>query len=187
MTRLRLLPVLALITLAACAANSDLYLLPDPPATEQIGVRARTIEVRDIVLPSYAAEPDILLQGADTALRPVSGALWAEEPRVGMTQALARRLDLGTTATVAVEPWPLFDGPDLRVQVTVDRVLARADGVFEFGGQYAVTSTSGGAREFLRRFAIQEPLTGTGPDAVADALGRSLTRLSDTIARSIAR
>ncbi len=177
----------ALIALAACGGNDDLFLVPNIPMQEQIRVNTRSIEVRDVVLPAYAAEADILVQESDGALRPVGSALWADDPITGITQALAVRLDLGTTATVAVEPWPLFDGPDRAVQVTIDRMVALEDGYFELGGQFAMISRTGAAREFLRRFDIRRPLTGTDPQSVADALGLAVTDLATQIAASIAR
>ena len=145
------------------------------------------MEVRDVVLPAYAAESEILVQEADGALRPLGDALWADDPRTGITQALARRLDEGTSATVAAEPWPLFDGPDRSVQVSIDRMVAVEGGTFELSGQFAMISRTGAAREFLRRFDIQEPLAGTGPQEVANAMGRALNQLSTQIAGSVAR
>lgn len=175
-----------LMLLVAGCGSSDLFLVAQPDPVSQIAVQPRTIEVRDVVLPAYAAEADILVQDADGALRPL-GALWADDPRGAVTRAIARRLDLGTTATVAPEPWPLFDGPDRSVQVTVERLVARADGMVELSGQFAVISSSGAARDFLRRFAITEPYAGTDPQSVANAVGIALSTLADEIAGSVAR
>jgi len=183
----RLSLIVALLALSGCGGSNDLFLVPNTPMAEQVRVNTRSLEVRDVVLPAYAAEADILVQEADGALRPVRGALWADDPRTGITQALALRLDQGTTATVSAEPWPLFDGPDRSVQVTIDRMVAHAEGNFELGGQFAMISRTGTAREFLRRFSIREPLAGTDPQAVAAALGRALTSLTTEIAGSIAR
>lgn len=172
--------------LAACGSNA-LFLIPTGAVTEVVRVYPGTIEVRDVVLPSYAADADILVQDANGALLPVGGALWADDPQLGITQALARRLDLGTTAIAAAQPWPLYDGPDRSVQVTIDRMVARADGQFELGGQFAVLSQSGSAREYLRRFDILHPLAGTEPDQIAATLGLALTTLSGQIAQSMSR
>jgi uncharacterized lipoprotein YmbA len=176
----------AVIALAGCGSDA-LFLVPDYPVAAEVRVGTRTLEVRDVVLPAYAAESEILVQEADGALRPLGGALWADDPRIGVTQALARRLDQGTTATVAAEPWPLFDGPDRAVQVSIDRMVAVEGVGVELSGQFAMISRTGTSREFLRRFDITEPLAGTDPQSVADAMGRALTRLSTEIAASIAR
>ncbi len=176
----------AALTLAGCGSDA-LFLVPDYPVAIVVPVNTRSLEVRDVILPAYASETEILVQEADGALRPAGGALWADDPRSGLTQALARRLDQGTSATVAAEPWPLFDGPDRAVQVTVDRMIAVEGGALELSGQFAMISRSGTAREFLRRFDIREPLAGTDPQSVADAVGRAVTRLSGEIAATIAR
>lgn len=173
--------------LAACGGNDTLFLIPNAPVAEQVRVYPRSIEVRDVVLPAYAADAAILIQDEAGALVPLGGALWADDPQLGITQAIARRLDLGTTATAAAEPWPLYDGPDRGIQVTIDRMVARADGQFELGGQFAVLSQTGAAREYLRRFDILHPLAGTEPEQIAATLGLALSTLSDQIAQSLSR
>ncbi len=178
--------LIAALALAGCGSDA-LFLVPDTLAVEQVRVSSRSLEVLDVVLPAYAAESEILVQEADGALRPLGGALWADDPRTGITQALARRLDEGTTARVAAEPWPLFDGPDRSVQVSIDRMVAVEGGAFELSGQFAMISRSGTSREFLRRFDISEPLTATDPQAVANAMGRALSQLSAQIAGSVSR
>ncbi len=182
----RIAIVLLALTMSACGSD-DLFLVSTPPLASVVPVYPRSIEVLDVVLPAYAAQADILVQEADGALRPLGGALWADDPQLGITHALARQLDLGTTATAAPEPWPLFDSPDRRVQVTIDRMVARASGEMELGGQFAILSPSGGAQEYLRRFDIRQPLTGVEPQRVAEAMGRALGVLSDQIAESLAR
>lgn len=173
--------------LAACGASDALFLIPNAPVTEQVRVYPRSIEMRDVILPAYAADAAILVQDEVGALVPLGGALWADDPQLGITQAMARRLDIGTSATAAAEPWPLFDGPDRSIVITIDRMVARADGQFELGGQFAILSQSGTAREFLRRFDILHPLTGTEPDQVAATLGLALNTLASQIAQSLAR
>lgn len=175
------------LSLAACSGSDDLFLIPTADNAEQVRVYPRSIEVRDVVLPAYAADADILLQDADGALRPLGGALWADDPQLGITQAISRRLDVSTTATAAPEPWPLFDGPDRSIHITIDRMVARADGQFELSGQFAVLSPSGATREYLRRFDILRPLAGTEPEQVATTLGQALSALTDQIAQSLAR
>lgn len=177
---------LLVLTLAACGSD-ELFLVSTPPVAEQVRVAPRSIEVMDVILPAYAADAGILVQEADGALRPLGGALWADDPQLGITQALARRLDLGTTATAAPEPWPLFQGPDRSIQITIDRMIARAAGEVELSGQFAVTSPTGAAREYLQRFDIRQPLAGTEPQQVADAMGLALGALSDQIAQSLSR
>ncbi|TMV07142.1 membrane integrity-associated transporter subunit PqiC [Ruegeria sediminis] len=168
--------------LPACASNEALYLIAPTPGEKAVRVQARTIEMRMVSLPTYAAASEIIAQTPDGALHAQGNALWADDPERGMTAALARGLGERTGASVTMEPWPLSDGPDARVDVRVDQVYARADGSFELSGQFAVSSPDGVMREFVRRFDIRTPVQGEGPAAISNALAVALSRLSSDIA-----
>lgn len=183
MTR-HLLPLALIALLAGCSGAKEMYLITSDPAPAQTRVAARTVEVREVTLPGYAAASEIAFQTPEGALRTVKGALWADEPRAAVTRILAERLDTGTTASVAAEPWPLLDGPDATVSLRVDRMVARADGQFDLSGQFAVTYANG-ARDRLRRFAILTPLADTSPASIAAATGAALAQLSQDIAAAL--
>jgi uncharacterized protein len=180
-----LLIFLALLT-AGCGGPQTLYLIERPLPAETMRVPTRTIEVRAVVLPAYASASDIAIQGDDGALRTVRGAVWAEDPIVAVTETIARNLDLTTSARVAAEPWPLGEAPDHRLEVRIERMVARADGQFELTGQYALATAFGEGREVLERFVIVTPLRGDDPSAVAAATRTALGELSRTIARRLA-
>lgn len=170
--------------LSACNSNKDLYLIDATDAVAKQRVSARTVEVKEVTLPAYAAASEIAYQTETGALKTANGSLWAEEPRSAVTRIIAQRLDTGTTASVAAEPWPLLDGPDSTVTVRIDRMVARADGQFELSGQFAV-STNYGGRDRLQRFTILRQITGEGPGPIAGATGAALADLSEKIAKSL--
>lgn len=190
----RILPILALVTLAACGGNETRYPVEAAPAAGAVApapvrVRVSTIEVRDVVLPAYAEDSQMQTRGADGGLLALRGAQWAAPSAQAITAELARSLDLGSSASVAAEPWPLNDPADIRIEVRIDRLLPGADGRFEMGGQYAVSSLSGVMREFIERFDVTTPM-GAGdptPAALAAAYGASLAQLRDQILARLAR
>ncbi|WP_171179640.1 membrane integrity-associated transporter subunit PqiC [Ruegeria sp. HKCCD8929] len=181
---LSLILTVALAT-ACTPANDARYLISSAPGEKVANLRSRTIEVRLVSLPSYAAASDIVAEGEGGALLAFGGAQWADDPARGMTAALARGLNERTGASAAIEPWPLNTGPDARLDVRVDQVYAHADGIFELTGQFAVSSPEGTVREFVRRFGIRKPVNGTGPSATAEALARALAELARQVSLSM--
>jgi len=175
-----LLSALTLIV-AACGDNAAQYMLEEPATQQRVRVRVATIEVREVTLPAYAAASEIMLQAEDGALRSVPEAIWADNPVRAVTLALARNLDAVSTATAAAEPWPLEQPADVRVDVRIDRMVARADGQFQLAGQFAVAAPEGAVRETINRFDILHPLSADTPRAVAQATGAALQSLSQQI------
>lgn len=169
--------------LAACGGNEDLYLIGTNTSAGETRVSTRSIEVKEVTLPAYAAASEIAYQTPEGALKTAKGVLWAEEPRAAVTRIIAERLDTGTTANAAAEPWPLLDGPDTTVTVRIDRMVARADGQFELSGQFATSSFNG--RDRLRRFSILQPLADSSPATIATTTGAALAELSGQIATAL--
>lgn len=183
---MRKLLVLTLIFAAGCADNAARYLVDPPPAAAQVRVPVRTIEVREIVLPAYAAAVEIAGQEPGGALRNMRRAIWADDPVQGLTAALAASLDEGSTATAAAEPWPLSEPAQALVEVRVARMVAGTDGRFRMTGQYALTAPGGAISDRLRRFDIAVPMQGTDAAAVAGATGTAIGQLAQTILHDLA-
>ncbi len=188
MRKTHLYQTLALIlTLAACGDNNQRFLINTDAAVTPTRVSVSTIEVRDVSLPAYASASEIVVEQADGALKPVSKALWADDPVRGVTGALARSLAAKSTATVSAEPWPLADGPAVQLEVRVDQMVAGADGTFRLTGQFALSSPQGQIRDSLTRFAVAVPLVDTSPGAVAVSTGKAIDGLADEVMRKLRR
>lgn len=180
--------LLCTLALAACGSSNPARFLPEVAASSsQQRLRVSTIELRDIVLPAYGSAADILSEGPDGALKALKGAEWADNSAEALTADLARRLDLGGSASVAAEPWPLSEPADVRLEVRIDRIVAAQDGTFRLSGQFAVASPNLHMREFLERFAITVPLADQTAGGIAAAYGRALDDLSSRILRRLAR
>lgn len=175
------------LMLTACGDKSPRYLLDPPVAQDKVALRVSTVEIRDVTLPAYASASEILVQGADGSLKPVSKAVWADDPVRAVTLAIARNLEAVSTAKAAAEPWPLLDSAQVRVEVRVDRMVAQSDGSFRLVGQFSVASPDGIVRESLNRFDIIQPMTADTPADVATATSASLMTLARQIAATLRR
>lgn len=172
------------LLLGACSAkNTALYLMDPPALTVHLPDRLGRVEVRDVVLPQYASAPEITVQGPDGALRPHADQLWAETPGHAVTQVLADQISALSGATAVAEPWPLSSGPDRRLEVRIERMLAGADGQFRLKGQYFISPASGEGRDIARRFDLAVPLAGSGAAAIAQAQALALQQLAGRIAQ----
>lgn len=178
---MRRLPIVAVLFVAACSSAPELrYSVPQIDPGSGIAVSARHVEVRDVTLPTYAAEERIYIQQEDGALVASDALLWSDDPRRAMTLTLARTLNAVTSARVAPEPWPFDALPDAEVQVRVDEMVAEFGGTFRLSGQYFVGAPGGTLRERAHAFDIR---------IAYDVAGgvQSIARARATAVRDLAR
>lgn len=187
--RIAALTLVAALTLISCGdTNARFPIATDIAATApKVRVAVRTIEVRDVSLPAYAAASEIVVEQEGGALFVVPKAIWADDPVRGVTGALSRSLDLRSTASVASEPWPLAEPADARLEVRIDRMVAKADGMFELSGQFAIAAPDGAIRESVERFDVSAPMADSTPAAVAQATGVAIDALVDVIIKKLHR
>lgn len=183
---MKFLPLLLLPLLAACGTEPRYRIDSAAPVTAQ-RLAVSTLEVREVSLPAYAEASEILIEDASGALTQVESALWADDPRRAMTQSLAERLGLISSATVAAEPWPLEEPSQAAVHVRVSSMVARANGTFELSGQYALSSYDRIIRERVTRFDIRTQLPSAGAAGIAAAAGAATDQLADRIASDLSR
>ena len=171
------------LPLAACGSSDTARYLIDAPtaAVGQTRVSVASVELRDVSLPSHASGSEILVMDEGGALRPLGDAQWADDPERAVTGTLAELLDTRSTATVAAEPWPLLDGPSARVDLRIDRMLAKAPNLYEISGQAAVSAADGRPRERVERVSVTVPLTEITAPAVREAQGRAIAALADEL------
>lgn len=185
--RLAPLCLLAALTLSACGANPDYYLLPPPETAVQRPSPAKTIVVAEVGLPAYAEAEEIAALSGEGVVAVNQDALWADAPRRALTRHLVAALQTRLDAEIASEPWPELDRPALRVVVVADRLIGRPGGAVQFTGQYLLVAPDSGQIAASDRFAIAVPIPGEGYPALLEAYARAMEHLAEEIAARIAR
>lgn len=178
--------LLAVTLVAACAGpeKTGRYMIDPPAAEKRLPNKLGLTELREVSLPQYASGQEIAYQTEDGALRSRPDQIWADDPARAVTLALAGQISAVSGATVVAEPWPLAEDPQRRLEVRVEQMLARADGVLRLSGQYFVSPVGYGAgRDVVRRFDLVVPIEGEGPGAIAAAQSRAIDLLAEQIAR----
>ena len=169
-------------TLAACG-TPDRFTVAPPAITETVTVAFRSIEVRDVSLPSYAAADEISQQTEDGTLVSDKDILWADAPERALSLEVSRNLTRITGVRVASEPWPFEAFPEARLDIRFADIVARTDGTFSATGQYFV-GVPDGRRERSGLFDLTVPYDPDGgPKAIAAARGQIVLDLSYEIAR----
>ncbi len=183
--RTALLAALAATTvLPACGGAIQRYSIPPAEVEEaRIPVAYRTVEVREVSLPAYAASEEIHVRGKGGALMPQGDLLWSDDPARAVTLELSRYLAQMTAAQVAPEPWPFADRAAALVDVRVSEMFADGDAVFWMSGQYFVAPEAGG-RGRSGLFSLSAPIGPPGgPAAIAAARGEVVRDLARLVAR----
>lgn len=176
--------VLATFSLSACSnpEGTGRFIIDPPATTAQLPNRLGTAELKDVKLPEYASDQEIMWQTEDGAIRSNPDNLWADNPERGFTLALAREISQISGATVIGEPWPLAEPPQRELEVRVERALAQANGVYRLTGRYFVADDAGGGTNHARSFDISVPLASNQPGAIAAALSQAISQLAGQIA-----
>ena len=172
------------LTLAACGGTPDLYSVKPPTVTETIRINYRSVEVRDVSLPAYAAANEIAVEDAGGKLLTDSNILWADNPERAVALELAGHIARLSGAKVASEPWPFEAFPQARLDVRFESLIAGADGQFRASGQYFLGVADGG-RERSGLFDLGVPFDPAGgPEAIARARGQVILDLAVDIAKN---
>lgn len=174
------------LVLAACGTDQR-YLIDPPQVAGSARVQVATLEVLEVSLPAYAEASEILVEGPDGGLTPISNALWADDPVRAVTLAIAEQVGAGSSAIAAPEPWPLEEDAQAAVSVTVAQLVAQSDGALRMTGQYAISSYDRIVRERIVPFSIVQPMVDGTPNAIAAATGAAISQLSSEIIASLAR
>lgn len=178
---------ISLALLAACAGPINRVDLVPLQSEQRLRALVSSAMVRTISLPSYAAAEEVSVQGPDGLITSDGAILWADEPERAATLAVTRHLNTILSASVGPDPWPFIGLPDVTIEVRVEDMLARNDGVFRLRGQYFIGGDGIDFRTIVRSFDYAVPLAGAGVGGVAAAKSQALLLLSEDIAGQLGR
>ncbi|NNE54205.1 MAG: hypothetical protein HKN30_17590 [Sulfitobacter sp.] len=176
------LTLVAASFLAACGASERFAVTP-PPVTEKVRIAFRSVEVRDVSLPTYAASDEIHQQTEDGTLISSSDVLWADSPERAIALEISQNLARLTERRIASEPWPFEAFPDARLEIRFAELLATTSGQFRTSGQYFI-AVRDGRRERSGLFDLMVPFDPAGGTiAIARVRGQLILDLATFIAK----
>lgn len=185
------LPALLLgaLLLAACGTTppSRLYTLgAEAVADDRVNAQPRCVELVSVRIPELWDRPQIVLTKSANEVGISEFDRWAAPLKTEVPRVVARdlRRQLGTP-----DVWLRDDfagaKPDLRVQVTIERIDAVAGEGIRLEAAWAIRPVAGDAA-VVGRTAIIEPMAGYRHEAVVTALRRALSRMSAALAKDVA-
>ncbi len=198
----RLLPAIALVTLAGCSLPSAkpdptrYYLLSAPApamAPAAPAAHAVTVGLCRIELPVYLRSPAVVLRPGGTELRYAPEARWGEALGLGITRVLKESLRAQPAVRAVVAyPAPQAPTPDYEVAVSVlacEGLVGPASPRTRFAARWEVRSTAPGAAVLASGTYESPPAEWAEGDyaALTAKLGESVAALGQEIGAALAR
>ncbi|TNJ43352.1 membrane integrity-associated transporter subunit PqiC [Phaeobacter sp. B1627] len=169
--------------LAGCSGDPDLYVVPKSDVTAPVRISYRSVALREVSLPTYAASQDITLADEFGKLTTSADSLWADEGDRAVTLHLVRALSAVTSARVASDPWPFLNRPEVTIDVRFEEFLAAQSGTFTLRGMYFIAPEDVNRADRSRSFEITESFAADqGIPAIAAARSAALGTLAEDIA-----
>ena len=132
--------LIAATLLAGCIPTEDpvLYTVPGAATDRRVSVPQQTISVREVSLPTYAANEEISVLVTGGQIAEDGNNLWADDPVRAVTLRLTRAIGDLTRRTVAADPWPYRAPAEVTVDVRLEEFVAEASGAFIARGQFYI-------------------------------------------------
>ncbi|MCG6885185.1 MAG: PqiC family protein [Silicimonas sp.] len=175
-----------LLALAGCGDGGEpvRYTASEPAPAARVSVPVRSIALREVSLPTHAAEEGISVADSSGAITASADRIWADDPTRAVTLRLTNSLADLTGRVVASDPWPLRETPDVVVEVRMEEFVAQASGRFVATGRYYVAYEEGLGSDRAISFRLAETYdTDSGFAGIAGARSRIIAALARDIAR----
>ncbi len=181
-------PVLVL-ALVGCGSNGEpiRYSTFAPAQETRVSIPLKSVALREVSLPAYAAEEGIAIADGAGAITAAPDRIWADDPTRAVTLRLTNALADLTGRVVASDPWPFQEEPEAVVEVRIETFVAENSGQFVAQGRYYVAhqNEDGPTRpDRAVSFRLAEPYD---PDGGFKAIAAARTEVISALARDIAR
>lgn len=178
--------IAALSILAGCEGTPEpvRYSAPSAAMSGRVSIPHRSVALRDVSLPAYATDEGISISDASGAITVSPESIWADDPTREVTLRLTNALADLTGRTIASDPWPFEESPDVVVEVRFEKFVAETAGRFVAQGRYYVAHREGEGRDKAISFNIAAPFDPSGGFA---ALTNARSRAVADLARDIAQ
>lgn len=178
--------LIAATLLAGCLPADDplLYTAPGGAIDRRVNVPQQTISVREVSLPSYAANERISVRFTPLQITESSENIWADDPVRAITLRLSQAIGDLTGRTVAADPWPYRAPPEVTVDVRIEEFVAEATGEFIARGQFYIAHEDAELRGRSVTFDLSTPFDPAGGfAAIAAARSQILVALALEVAQ----
>lgn len=177
--------LLGTLLVAGCGDNVDPVRYSSAPAAlnSRVSVSYSTIALREVSLPAYATDEEISLADGSGAISQFPGSIWADDPTRAVTLRLTNALADVTRRTVAFDPWPFQDDPEVVIDVRLEDFIAETSGRFVARGRYYIANTDPDRKDRAGSFDLVQPFDpAQGFSAIAQAQSRIIAALAVEIA-----
>lgn len=181
----QILALCALLALAACGSEPPARFEAQPVALpERVQIAYRSVSVREVSLPTYAATEEIPRLDASGQLASTGAVLWADDPTRAVTLGLATALRQISHVQVAPDPWPYRTRPEVTVDVRFETLVPTVDGMYRASGLYFTAPEEEDRKPHAHAFELAAPYDPAGG---VPALAAGRTALINALALDIAR
>ncbi|MEM1074530.1 MAG: ABC-type transport auxiliary lipoprotein family protein [Pseudomonadota bacterium] len=174
------------ISLGACGANDQSYVMPDLQKLTPVQSSVRSVEVLRLDLPRYAEDSEVAIVDENGVLRSQANLFWADDPDRALTEHLAAAIDGAMTADVVAEPWPFLDPAQVQIEVRVQNLTVVPDGNLRMNGQFIVISEDLRHLQQAQRFDISVSLPSESISDLAKSRISALAELARQVTNALA-
>lgn len=182
--------LLASVLLSGCFATPharNYTLHAEATESHRLAAAPRRIEVVAVRIPEVWDRAQIVLTKSPREVQLSEFHRWAAPLKADLPHVLVQNL-----VRILDNPkiWLRADyvgaRPDLRVQVSIDRMEAKAGQDFRLDATWAVAPPAGTGEPTIGRASFSEPLVGDTHEAIVDSMSKALLALSLAVAKDVA-